>query len=129
MARVLYNLLTNAVRFAADGCVTVWVFGVGRGLVRWVVENALTAADRDWLDRETGGDLRRLFEGGHTRGGHGEGLAASTEVAAACFGVTAAEAVAAGHLGAMTDGATYRAWFHWPLADPGDRNRVGPSDG
>lgn len=52
--RVMYNYVNNAVRFAADGRVTVWIFRTGPRVVRWVVHNAMTADDRAWLDRATG---------------------------------------------------------------------------
>lgn len=129
LGRVVYNYLNNAVRFAADGRVRVWVFAAAPGMVRWVVENRIGPADRDWLAREVGGDPRALFAGGRTRGGHGIGLANCAELVAACFGVTPADAVRDGHLGAAVAGDAYRAWFHWPMADPADPARVESSPG
>jgi hypothetical protein len=112
--RVMYNYVNNAVRFTADGYVGVWIFRVGRELVRWVVHNTLSADDRAWLDRATGGDPRMLFRGGTTRGGNGIGLSGCADVVAACFGLDASEAVRKGHLGARADATGYYAWFHWP---------------
>lgn len=112
--RVMCNYVNNAVRFAADGRVAVWVFPVGDGLVRWAVRNALADADRAWLDRHAGTDLRRLFRGGTTSGGNGVGLSGCAEIVAACFGVDAEEALGSGHLGARADATGYTAWFHWP---------------
>lgn len=125
MARVLYNYLNNAVRFSAGPTVVVWVFAPGPGLVRWVVENAVGGDDAAWL-RAGGDDLKGLYAGGQTRGGHGEGLSACAEIAAACFGVTPAEAVRDGHLGAKLDGVCYKAWFHWPTADPTNPDAPSP---
>ncbi len=112
--RVVYNLINNAVRFAADGAVVVWIFPVGEGLVRWVVENRVAADQRVFL-ATAAPDLGRLYAGGVTRGGTGVGLANCAELVADCFGLTdSAEAVAGGYLGAVTRGDRYLAWFHWP---------------
>lgn len=112
--RVMYNYVNNAIRFAADGRVGVWIFRAGPDLVRWVVHNALSADDRAWLDRATGGDPRVLFRGGTSRGGNGIGLSGCAEIVAECFGVDPAAAVRHGHLGARADATGYYAWFHWP---------------
>lgn len=112
--RIVYNYVNNAVRFAADGRVTMWIFPVGADLVRWVVQNRV-AADQSAFLAGAAPDLKRLYAGGVTRGGHGVGLANCAEIIAACFGLDGpAEAVAGGYLGAAADGADYMAWFHWP---------------
>jgi hypothetical protein len=112
--RVVYNYVNNAVRFAADGAVTLWIFPVGDGLVRWVVVNRV-AADQAAFLAANAPDLARLYAGGVTRGGTGVGLANCAEVVAACFGLADPQAaVAAGYLGAAARGDTYYAWFHWP---------------
>ena len=112
--RVMYNYVNNAVRFAADGRVRVWIFRAGRDLVRWVVHNTMSADDHAWLNRATGGDPRALFGGGTTRGGNGIGLSGCAEVVGECFGLDPASAVRQGHLGARSDATGYYAWFHWP---------------
>ena len=112
--RVMYNYVNNAARFADDGRVRVWIFPTGGGLVRWVVHNALAPADRAWLNRSTAGDPRSLFAGGLTSGGHGVGLSGCAAVVGECFGLSPADAVRQGHLGARADDSGYYAWFHWP---------------
>ncbi len=112
--RVVYNLVNNAVRFAADGSVGVWIFPVAAGLVRWVVENRVAADQRAFL-AAAAPDPGRLFAGGITRGGTGVGLANCAELVADCFGLAdQAAAVEGGYLGAAARGDRYLAWFHWP---------------
>ncbi|AWM41139.1 HAMP domain-containing histidine kinase [Gemmata obscuriglobus] len=117
--RVVYNYVNNAVRFAAGGAVTVWIFPVTSGLTRWVVQNAI-GADQEAFLAERVGDLGRLFAGGITRGGTGVGLANCAEIVADCFGLASpAEAVSRGYLGAATRAGDYFTWFHWPAYTPG----------
>ena len=116
--RVLYDHLTNAARFAKSDEVRLTLSPAGVGLVRWGVSNLLDDDQREWLRRTTGGDPRRLYRGGLTRGGRGHGLAACAEVVATAFGLpTAWEAVEKGYLGAAV-GDRYEAWFHWPAFVP-----------
>jgi hypothetical protein len=112
--RVMYNYVNNAARFAADDRVRVWIFPAGDGLVRWVVHNTLSADDRAWLNRTTGGDPRALFAGGLTNGGSGVGLSGCAAVVGECFGLDPIDAVRRGHIGARSDDTGYYAWFHWP---------------
>ncbi|WP_040891012.1 ATP-binding protein [Zavarzinella formosa] len=112
--RVVYNYVNNAVRFAADGRVILWIFPVGTDLVRWVVQNRVDSDQAAFL-ASAAPDPARLFAGGVTRGGHGVGLANCAEIIAACFGLDSpAEAVTGGYLGAAMDGPEYLCWFHWP---------------
>ncbi|VTR91630.1 Uncharacterized protein OS=Crocosphaera watsonii WH 0005 GN=CWATWH0005_3458 PE=4 SV=1 [Gemmata massiliana] len=124
--RVVYNYVNNAVRFAAGGAVTVWIFPLHDGLTRWVVQNAIAAEQAAFLGERVG-DLGRLFAGGITRGGTGVGLANCAEIVADCFGLSSpAEAVKRGYLGAATEGSDYYTWFHWPAYAPdADRFAVG----
>ncbi|QJW97051.1 histidine kinase [Frigoriglobus tundricola] len=118
--RVVYNYVNNAVRFAAGGAVTVWIFPVAAGLTRWVVQNAIAPDQAAFLGERTGADLGRLFAGGITRGGTGVGLANCAEIVADCFGLSSpTEAVARGYLGAATRDTDYYSWFHWPTYEPG----------
>lgn len=112
--RIMCNYVNNAVRFAADGRVSVWVFRVGPETVRWAVHNAVADDDRRWLDQRTNGDLRKLFHGGTTRGGNGVGLSGCAEIVGECFGLDAGRALKGGYLGARADAGGYTAWFHWP---------------
>jgi hypothetical protein len=112
--RVIYNLMNNATRFAADDRVQSWVFRSGN-VVRWVVRNELAPTDREWLTRNVGTDTRALFAGGITHGGHGIGLSACADVIGTCFGFDAAAAVRTGHIGARLCDSAFYAWFHWPV--------------
>lgn len=112
--RLTFNYLNNAIRFTADGLVRLTIFPVSSGLVRFVVDNGVTAEQERWLTERTGGDLRFLFQGGLTRGGEGIGLSNCADLIAASFGVTAATALADGYLGARILDRRYYAWFHWP---------------
>ena len=117
--RILYNYINNAARFSADGEVVMTIVPVGDELVRWVVSNAVTAKQRHWLGLKVGADLRPLFRGGVTNGGHGIGLSNCADFLAASFGLRAPqEAVERGYLGAKVIEDQYHAWFHWPVLLP-----------
>lgn len=115
--RVLYNLVNNATRFSDDGRVTLHIFPVGEGDVRFVVANALDLEQAAWLDEHTERKLGRLFEGGITRGGHGVGLSNCAALVAAAYGQTPDTAVERGHIGATIRSGRFLAWFHWPAVD------------
>ena len=112
--RVLYNYLNNAARFTTNNKVSLTIFPIGDSLVRWVVENNINAEHQDWLHKNTGGDLRKLFSGGITQGGHGIGLSSCTDFVSASFGIDSGDALEQGYLGASVANSTYYAWFHWP---------------
>lgn len=117
--RVVYNFINNAARFTADGRVALTIFPVENNLLRWVVSNAVTRDQSEWLATATGGDLKKLFRGGLTRGGQGVGLTNCADIVAASFGVTTPEeAVEKGYLGAKVVDHQYHAWFHWPAYVP-----------
>lgn len=117
--RVVYNYVNNAVRFSADGRVTLWIVPVGAGLTRWVVENRITPDQAAFLAAAAGSGLNRLYAGGITRGGSGVGLTNCADIIADCFGLESpADAVSHGYLGATSDGSSYYAWFHWPAFTP-----------
>ncbi|WP_029631857.1 histidine kinase [Zavarzinella formosa] len=113
--RVLYNLINNAMRFAADSEVGMWVFPVRNGLVRWVIRNRLTPKQVEFLLGNLHADFKSLYAGGITTDGHGIGLANCAEIVAACFGVDSPDqAVEEKYLGAVVEEGSYYAWFHWP---------------
>lgn len=116
--RILYNYINNAARFAAANEVFLTVIPVHEGLTRWVVENALTQDQVDWLSQNLNNDLQRLFYGGVTRGGHGIGLSSCTDFVASSFGLTNDKAVQKQYLGAKVQNQTFYAWFHWPTYVP-----------
>jgi hypothetical protein len=113
--RVVYNYINNAVRFAADGLVTMWVFPVGDGHLRWVVQNAIAPDQLNFLAERVGSNLTHLFDGGVTRGGAGIGLANCAEIIADCYGLESPTLAAQqGYLGAAVHDSCFYSWFHWP---------------
>lgn len=120
--RILYNYINNAARFAASDKVRLTVVPINSELTRWVVENEVTDAQQEWLQKTLDGDLSKLFLGGFTRGGNGIGLSNCTDLVAASFGVKTKEAVDTKYLGAKVQNGTYYAWFHWPAYIPQTEN-------
>jgi hypothetical protein len=113
--RVVYSLVNNAVRFSAGDTVELFIFLVDGSLTRWVVRNAITADQRDWLEQNARDELGELFSGGVSRGGTKVGLSNCAEVVAACFGLSSPlEAVRGKYVGAKATDTDFYAWFHWP---------------
>lgn len=125
--RVLYNYMNNAMRFASDRTVTLWIFPINQDLTRWVVHNQLTADQAERLSGAIDSQPWRLFNGEVRRGPDGLGLSNCAEIVAGCFGLpTPQEAVDQQYLGAAILETDYLAWFHWPKytqpAAPADRS-------
>lgn len=128
--RVLYNLMNNATRHAADGAVRLdvdpvqWEGDPGDRAsddsphdLRFVVRNGLTRAQRETLLERFPDGLAPLFEGGFTTGGTGVGLSVCAEIVAHAYGIASPEdAVRGGYVGAAADDE-FVAWFHWPTVD------------
>lgn len=120
--RVLYNLVNNAGRFAADGTVGVDVLPLeeaGTTVLRFAVSNPVSPEHgrrlRERFACAERCDLRTLFLGGFTTGGHGHGLRICTDLVTHGFALPSAEAaVDAGYVGATLLEDTFVAWFHWP---------------
>jgi len=116
--RVIYNLVNNAARFAADGRVGLHVFPIGPTVetdLRFVVMNRVTPEHRERLAADLGDDLSAVFEGGYTTGGHGLGLRICGDFVAHGYGLPSLHsALAGGYLGARLVRDTFIAWFHWP---------------
>ncbi|MEZ4380779.1 MAG: hypothetical protein R3A79_05500 [Nannocystaceae bacterium] len=120
--RVLYNLINNATRFTTDGAVYVRIDplaeapAVGPGNVRFAVLNRVSAGQRARLRERFGGDdLRELFVGGFTTGGHGVGLRICADLVVHGYRLPALrEAITSGLVGARIIGDCFVAWFHWP---------------
>ena len=75
--RLLYNLVNNAARHAADGQVEILVVPVddsGATHARIAVANLVTAEQRLALVGAYGDELGQLVRGGFTTGGHGLGM-------------------------------------------------------
>ncbi|WP_020475760.1 histidine kinase [Zavarzinella formosa] len=117
--RVLYNYINNAVQFAGNSRVEMWVFPVRNGLVRWVVRNHLAEGQNNYLTGNLGCDFKRLFVEGVTTDGEGIGLANCAEIVAHCFGLDSpSQAVEEQYLGSTVVDGDYYAWFHWPSSTP-----------
>ena len=123
--RVIYNLINNAARFADDARVLVHVFPLTDARetdLRFVVCNRISAAHRDRLLADLGGDCSRVFAGGYTTGGHGVGLQICGDIITHGYGLASLrEALSGGYLGARVLRDHFVAWFHWPArrADAG----------
>ncbi len=126
--RIFYNLAANACRYAADEQLEMVVFPVGDCL-RFVLSNRVNAADAETLcaltrnggadstDRGTGESLFALFEPEVSSTGSGFGLTVVADFVASAFGLPGrARALRERYVGAILQGDTFRAWFHWPMA-------------
>ncbi len=130
--RIFYNLATNACRHAADERLEMVIFplpGPPVECLRFVLSNRINAADADQLRalvRESDADsvhlgagrsLFALFEPEVSSTGSGFGLTVVADFVAGAFGLRdRAEALHGRYVGAVLDGETFRAWFHWPMA-------------
>jgi hypothetical protein len=121
--RVIYNLVNNAARFAADGRVELNIFpihppGGPRGDetdLRFVVMNRVTPEHRERVHGDLGDELSRVFEGGYTTGGYGLGLRICGDFVTHGYGLPSLRAALSdGYLGARLVRDTFVAWFHWP---------------
>lgn len=120
--RVLYNLVNNAGRFAADGTVGIDVTPLQEArttVLRFAVSNPVSPEHgrrlRERFACAETCDLRALFLGGFTTGGHGHGLRICTDLVTHGFALPSAEAaVDGGYVGAKLLAETFVAWFHWP---------------
>ncbi len=113
--RILYNLLNNACRHAADARIDLTILPIPSehpANLRFVIANKLLAADAQHLATL---DLHTLFEAGVSTTGSGYGLNVAAEFVANAFGLPdIAAAVEGGYLGARAEAGDFLAWFHWP---------------
>ncbi len=118
--RVLYNLINNAVRHSADGEVALALLPIPAEQsteLRIAVANRVTAEQREQLHRLVEGDIARLFQGGLTIGGSGEGLRICADFIVRAYGVSSLEeALAGGYLGITQPDERVVVWVHWPIA-------------
>ena len=116
--RVLYNLVNNAGRFAADGRVQVHADAVddaARTHLRFAVVNRVSSEQADALAERFGDRLSWVFEGGFTTGGHGLGLRICADLVRHAYSLVSVDrALEHGLLGAQVVQQHYVAWFHWP---------------
>ena len=115
--RVLYNLMNNAVRFTANGVVTLYLREI-EGNLRFVVVNEIASSQLAAVRERGSDDIGRLFLGGFTTGGEGVGLSICGEFVANAYGLPdVSVAIRERHVGAKTVGSTFVAWFHWPKGE------------
>ena len=113
--RIVYNYINNAMRFTSGPSIHLEILPVGDNAVRWIVANPVTPDQSEWIQKNTNGDLSRLFSGGLTRGGNGLGLSNCADFVAAAFGLPDIHAALEGKfLGAVVEDGWYVAWAHWP---------------
>lgn len=119
--RVLYNLVNNACRHTASSEVKLSIHNCSESAdqpddLRFVVSNAVTAADRHHLQAR--GDLRSLFQPGVSSTGSGFGLTVAMDFVANAYGLLRREdALRDDYLGArLTAENQFEIWFYWPVA-------------
>jgi hypothetical protein len=116
--RVIYNLVNNAARFAADRRVDLEMFPISDAAetdLRFVVMNRVGPEHRERLRGDLGDDLSRVFEGGYTTGGYGLGLRICGDFVTHGYNLPSLRAALGdGYLGARLIRDTFVAWFHWP---------------
>ncbi|MFT4623306.1 MAG: hypothetical protein ACI8PZ_001962 [Myxococcota bacterium] len=121
--RVLYNLVNNAGRFAADGQVTLIADAVDAARdthLRFAVINPVGPDQSAALRARFGGDLSTVFEGGFTTGGHGLGTRICADLVRHAYGLVSVQKALTQHiLGAELVADHYVAWFHWPAMRAG----------
>ncbi len=132
--RIFYNLAANACRHATDERLEMVVFPLPESpgsadCLRFVLSNRISETDAAWLRSPaqvggadsvhlgTGESLFTLFEPEVSSTGSGFGLTVVADFVAGAFGLRdRAEALHERYVGAVLDGSTFRAWFHWPTA-------------
>lgn len=116
--RVIYNLINNAARFAADAEVHLELFPLGPERetdLRFAVSNLVASEHRERLRSDLGDDLSEIFAGDYTTGGHGVGLQICSDIVSHGYGLgSTREALRGGYLGARLVRDYFVAWFHWP---------------
>ncbi len=130
--RIFYNLATNACRHAAGDQIDMAIFPIPEpqgDCLRFVLSNEVSEADAIYLnaliqsggadsaDKGTGLSLMALFAPKVSSTGSGFGLTVVADFVTNAFGLRdSKEALRERYVGAILDGHTFRAWFHWPMA-------------
>ena len=130
--RIFYNLATNACRHAAGDHIDMAIFPIPEPpgeCLRFVLSNEVGEADAAYLraliqsggadsfDKGTGLSLMALFAPKVSSTGSGFGLTVVADFVTGAFGLRdSREALRERYVGAILDGRTFRAWFHWPMA-------------
>lgn len=115
--RVLYNLVNNAARFTTDQRVD-FDLSLVRELeghhARFTIANRIEPAQATWI-RDAGGP-DRLWQGGFTTGGQGDGLNICAQFVCTAYGlVSIDEALTNRHIGIALTDDSFTVWVHWPV--------------
>ena len=117
--RIIYNMMNNAARFAADGRVQFSMLPVPAekpANIRFVVANQVTPEQSEILTDRFGDTMGNVLRGGFTTGGNGLGLRICADFCSQAYGVANFEkALEDGYFGAELQGNLFLIWFHWPL--------------
>ena len=115
--RILYNLINNACRHAADRTICLTILSLPNEHeedLRFVLANSLSPADRARLAHQ---DMKALFNPGVSSTSSGLGMTVVADFVSNAYGVISRErALDAGYVGAKVEGDQFIAWFHWPIA-------------
>ena len=130
--RIFYNLASNACRHAAGNHIDMAIFPIPKSpgdCLRFVLSNEVSEPDAVYLnaliqnggadsaDRGTSVSLMALFAPKVSSTGSGFGLTVVADFVTGAFGLRDnREALRERYVGAILDGRTFRAWFHWPMA-------------
>ena len=130
--RIFYNLATNASRHAVGDHIDMAIFPIPHppgDCLRFVLSNEVSEADAAYLnaliqnggadsvDKGTSMSLLALFAPKVSSTGSGFGLTVVADFVTSAFGLRdSTEALRERYVGAILDGRTFRAWFHWPMA-------------
>ncbi len=120
--RVLYNVMNNAMREAADGREPVKLILQEEPAerprhLRFVVTNPVLPQQSNRLTHRFGSDLTPLFTSDFSTTGSGIGLQVVGEMVSRAYDRVPERALSAGHLGAFLDNNIFALWFHWPVVD------------
>lgn len=117
--RVIYNVMNNAMRHGRGETVD---FGLEiddpdrPDNLRLQVTNAITEEQATRLNERFAGNFGRLFHGGFTTDGSGEGMRICAECVGNAYGYTSInETLQAGLIGAAANENSFCCWFYWPL--------------
>jgi hypothetical protein len=120
--RIIYNLVNNAARHAADAIVCFHVLPVPEpdsDNIRFVVSNLISGEHRQILIDHFGNDLGEVFRGGFTTDGNGLGARICADFCAHAYGIFDFDtAKNGGYFGARLIEDYFVSWFHWPRAGP-----------
>jgi hypothetical protein len=118
--RIIYNLMNNAARYAADGAIHFFMLPMppeAPETVRFVFCNAVEPAHRQVLLETFGDDLSEIFRGGFTTDGHGLGMRICADFCSQAFGLSNFETAKEGaYFGSRWIEDQFAVWFHWPIA-------------